>query len=123
MSKMSREKGARGEREVVNVAKAAGVPALRTAQLQAGSGHEAADVLLVPFPELHLEVKRDERLSVDRMVAQADRDAPTGRTPVVVYRRNMEAWRAVVPFVFFLGLLQAVAECDDLRAQLAEVGA
>jgi hypothetical protein len=51
-------------------------------------------------------VKRDERMSVDAMVRQAEADAPEGHTPVVAWRRNNRPWSAVVPLPFLLELLK-----------------
>lgn len=57
MGKASRDKGKRGEREVVNLLKKAGHQAQRTAPLQAHSGNESgADVLL--DDKYRIEVKR-----------------------------------------------------------------
>jgi Holliday junction resolvase len=105
VSKTSRDKGKRGEREVVNLVKASGLNARRTAPLQSASANQAADVELLDFPHLHVEVKRDERMSVDAMCRQAEGDVSAGHTPVVVYRRNNGPWRAVVPLSFLLDLL------------------
>lgn len=103
---MSRTKGAQGERDVVKVAKAHGLRAERTAALQSNQATNFADVTLPDFPHIHIEVKRDERLSVDAMVRQAREDAaPTKRIPVVVYRRNKGEWCAVVPLGWFFNLL------------------
>lgn len=110
---MSRTKGACYERELAREAREAGVPADRTAQLQAhGARIEGApDVTLYDWPELHVEAKRDERLSVDAMVRQAD-DEAEGKVPVVVYRRSRQPSRAVVRWDWLLGLL---AEVDTYR--------
>lgn len=57
MGKKSRDKGAQGEREVVNLLKAAGHEAQRTAPLQAAGGvQDGADVLLNNKDKI--EVKR-----------------------------------------------------------------
>lgn len=57
MGKVSREKGKRGEREVVNLLKAEGHQAQRTAPLQAANGDSSgADVLLDDMYQI--EVKR-----------------------------------------------------------------
>lgn len=80
-----------------------GIHADRTASLQAGLVGEA-DVR-VDFPGLHVEVKRDERMSVDAMVRQAEAEAPAGLTPVVCWRRNGGLWRADAPLPFFVSLL------------------
>lgn len=98
-------------------ANAAGVPADRLAPLQAGRVPGAPDVRLRTWPELHVEAKADERLSVDAMVRQAERDVAAfpgeARVPVVVYKRNRQTVRAVVPWEWLLWLL---AELDELRA-------
>lgn len=105
MGKTSRDKGVRGELEVVKVFKAAGLDAERSAPMQAGTKGNA-DVRVKQLPDLHIEVKRDERMSVDRMVAQAQAEAPTGSTPVVAYRRNGNTdWKAVVSLSFLASLL------------------
>lgn len=105
---MSREKGAQGERDVVNIAKGHGLRAERTAALQSNQNTDFADVTLTDHPHLHIEVKRDERLSVDAMVRQAKADAaPNKRIPVVVYRRNKGDWCAVIPLDWFFNLLPA----------------
>lgn len=104
---MSRDKGATGEREVVNLAKSKGIYALRTAPLQAGRA-DIGDVSLMGYPELHVEVKRDERMSVDAMVRQATASASicgVEFVPVVAYRRNKQIWRAVTPLDHYLDLV------------------
>lgn len=115
---MSREKGRVGEREVVRLARACGLEADRLAPLQAGRVPGAPDVALRAWPELHVEVKRDERMSVDAMVRQSERDAAAfdgpASVPVVAWRRNRQRWRADVPLEWLLRLL---AELGDLRAR------
>ena len=106
MGKMSRTKGAAGEREVVKLAKLYGLEAERTAALQAGlTGH--GDVTLTQHTDYHVEVKRDERLSVDAMLRQAYKDAD-GKVPVLAYRRNKQSWNAVVPLADFFRLLSSL---------------
>jgi Holliday junction resolvase len=109
---MSREKGKRGERELVNLAKLADLAARRTAPLQSARTNGAADVEFLDFPYLHIEVKRDERMSVDAMVKQAETEASEGRTPVVAWRRNDRPWYAAVPLPFLLELLNAARELE-----------
>lgn len=120
MGKASRDKGAAGEREFASVAREAGLEAERTAQLQAGRRVEGApDVTVYTWPELHVEVKRDERMSVDRMVRQSVEDAARyrgeARIPIVAWRRNgsgRKGWRVDCPAEHYLGLL---AEVERLR--------
>jgi Holliday junction resolvase len=107
---MSREKGKRGEREVVNLAKAHGLEARRTAPLQSALDSGASDVQLPDFPTMHVEVKRDERMSVDAMVKQAEADSSEGHTPVVAWRRNDRPWYVAVPLPWLLTLLRGLVE-------------
>jgi Holliday junction resolvase len=110
---MSRDKGKRGEREVVNLIIDAGLSARRTAPLQSARTNHAADVQIDEFPQLlHIEVKRDERMSVDAMCRQAEGDAPEGHTPVVAWRRNNGPWRVVLPLSHWLYLLKLDADYD-----------
>ena len=105
VGKASRDKGATGEREFARLAYSHGVEAVRTAGLQAGRFacfRVVGDVTLSDHPQFHLEVKRDERMSVDAMVRQAERDCPEGSVPVVAYRRNRQPWRVVLPADYWL---------------------
>lgn len=114
MSKMSRDKGKRGEREVVNLAKAAGLEAIRTAPLQTARANGAADVQLSDFPHLHVEVKRDERMSVDAMIRQAEGDMSEGHTPVVAWRRNNRPWYVAVPLPVLMELLATALQLEQV---------
>jgi hypothetical protein len=104
MARMSREKGRRGEVEVVNLAKAHGLDARRTSQLQCDVPW-VADVSIRQLSEAHLEVKRDERMAVDAMVRQATAEAATGKVPMVFWRRNGGKWRADVPLDWLFELI------------------
>lgn len=104
MASTSVTKGKQGEREVVRIARTFGLDARRTAPLQAGR-QGSADVTIEQAPHVHVEVKRDERLSVDAMVRQAVRDAAPEGQPCVIWRRNRGGWRADVPLDFFFHLL------------------
>jgi Holliday junction resolvase len=105
MGRASRDKGKRGEREVADLFERAGVPARRTAALQA-DGQGGADVSLA-IPGLHVEVKRAERIELPAWLAQAERDAPEGVEPVVIFRRSRDKWRAVVDAEWLARLLSA----------------
>ena len=105
MSKFSREKGKRGEREVAAILRDHGFNARRGQQY---SGTETtADV--VGLPGYHLEVKRTERLDLYGAYHQAERDAgDSGDVPVVVHRRNGQPWLAALPLDDFLRLLEVL---------------
>lgn len=97
----SRNKGANGEREVRDEIRAHGFNAARGGY----AGHKAAADVIHDIPGLHIEVKRREQIRIAEWLKQAESDAGE-LTPVVVFRRNREPWRAVVPFGYLLGLLE-----------------
>lgn len=95
MSKASRDKGRRGEREVVRLFKEAGYEAERGWQSR-GGGPDQPDVVVNGYP-LHIEVKRTERLSIYPSMEQAIRDAGSGGNhPVVFHKRNNKPWLVVM---------------------------
>ena len=88
----SRDKGKRGELELVRLLKAHGYEARRTAQYCGKSG-EAADV--VGLPGISIECKRVEKLNIYDAMAQARRDAEAagrGDLPAVFHRKNGCGW-------------------------------
>lgn len=111
--KRSRNKGANGEREFARLVAAHGFDCERTGR----NGRTAEDVTH-SIPGVHLEVKRDERLSVDAMVRQAERDAAEGLEPVVGYRRNRQPWRIVVNADEYL---RTKSELEKLRAEVGRL--
>ena len=101
MGKMARDKGARGEREVIdllqpivdNAYRLAGVAApqlKRTSSMQADGG--GCDVHGIDW--LALEVKRCETLQLDAWWRQCLQQAKPGQMPVLIYRQNSKQWRA-----------------------------
>lgn len=101
MGKMARDKGARGEREVIellqpivdNAYKAAGLepPQLkRTSSTQADGG--GCDVCGIDW--LALEVKRCETLQLDAWWRQCLAQAKPGQAACLVYRQNNRPWHA-----------------------------
>lgn len=100
MGKMARDKGARGEREVIELLQpivdtayqAAGLepPKLkRTSSTQADGG--GCDVCGLDW--LALEVKRCETLQLDAWWRQCLAQAKPSQLPVLAYRRNGTQWR------------------------------
>ena len=101
MGKRSRDKGARGEREVAAILRAAGYDAHRGAQHKGGPESPDVDGL----PGVHIEVKRTERLSLYDALSQAKRDAG-GKLPVVIHRRNESEWVVIQPLEDWLELFR-----------------
>lgn len=86
----SKAKGSAGERELCAYLTGQGYPAHRNDQRYAG-GHGNPDISAEGLGDLHIEVKRVERLNISEAMKQAERDA-AGLVPVVIHRRNREPW-------------------------------
>lgn len=101
MSRMSRDKGLVGEREVKHAFAAGGFDARGTE----GQG----DHLIVCGSGLvlHIEVKRAETLRLPDWTRQAEGEAPQGTVPVVCYRSNREPWRVSMKLDDLIALLRA----------------
>ena len=92
MGKFSREKGKRGEQELVRLIREQGYDARRTAQYCGKTG-EAADV--IGLPGVSIECKRVEKLNIYDAINQAQRDAEAagrGDLPAVFHRKNNCEW-------------------------------
>lgn len=102
----SKQKGKRGELEVVNILKKHGFNARRSAQYCGNTG-EAADITSdLPY---HIEVKHQETLQIDKWWEQATHDAQeSGRDPILVFRKNNQKWRVVMDLEKFLELQKIV---------------
>ena len=102
MGSSEREKGARGEREVVALLRRWGFACDRSPN--SGGLFIPGDV--VGVEGFHIEVKRQERLRLPEWIEQAKRDAPPGAMPVVVFRRSRDVWHAALPLADVLYLMQ-----------------
>lgn len=90
----SKQKGARGERELASKLREHGYDCRRTQQYCGYTG-DAAD--LTGLPGIHVECKRTERLSLYDAVNQAKRDAAeTDELPAVFHRRNNHEWLVIM---------------------------
>ena len=67
----SRVKGAVGERELANILKEYGYQTRRGQQFSGANG----DADVVGLPGIHIEVKRVEKLNIDKALEQSVRDA------------------------------------------------
>lgn len=84
----SREKGARGERELSKKLSEYGYDCWRTQQYCGANG----DADVVGLPSIHIECKRVERLNLYDAIAQAKHDANDGEKPTVFHRKNNCKW-------------------------------
>lgn len=88
MSRMQRNKGTNGERELARFLTIRGHPARRGVQY---SGSPESPDIVCPSLPFHFEVKRTERLRIHESMRQAIRDAGDA-TPAVAHRRNRDDW-------------------------------
>lgn len=102
MSKMSKEKGKLGEREVSALLKEFGFAARRGQQF-AGGG-DSPDVVH-DIPGVHIEVKRVEQFAMWDALAQAERDKKPGEVATVWHRKSHKDWVVVLPARAFLKML------------------
>ena len=96
MSKASREKGKRGEREWALYCRDQGYDCHRTAQYRGNTG-AAGDV--EGLPGIHMEVKRTEALRPWDYMDQAARDAGEagkGQLPIVAWKKNNHKWMVLM---------------------------
>ena len=103
MSITERRKGAEGEREVVRAMHRHGWGfAERTSRgiAQEGKG----DIAYGPAG-CHIEVKRQERLSVPAAFDQVLRDADPADIPILIHRPSRHEWMATLPLEELLPLL------------------
>lgn len=89
MSKTSRDKGKRGEREFASVCREHGYNARRTSQYCGNTG-DASDC--IGLPGIHIEVKRVEKLNILDAMEQAKHDSKGENKPIVAHRRNNCEW-------------------------------
>lgn len=101
----SKQKGNRGERELVNLFKEIGLWAERSQQYCGRSG-DAADVICRETPNIHWESKFTERLNLYGALDQAESDAKSGRIPVVAHRKTRKNWVAILDLKQFLEILK-----------------
>ena len=101
----SRQKGKRGELAACSAWREEGWAARRSQQF-CGKGGDS-DIIVDDLPaNLHVEVKCVERLQLDDALAQAQRDATPGSTPIVMHKKNFTDWKVTLLFEDFCSLLR-----------------
>jgi Holliday junction resolvase len=104
---MSRDKGARGEREFANLLSAELGTVVRR---KLGQARDSGDDIQVEH--FRIEVKHCERLAIPAWCAQVEAACEyANEVPVVAFRRSGEPWRCVVPAAWFIRALRE--ELDD----------
>lgn len=103
---LSRQKGARGEREAAKVLQETfGCQARRGCQF--AGGKDSPDVV-TSIDGVHIEVKRVERLNIHDAIAQSVRDSG-GKVPCVLHRRDRTDWLLTVRLSDARGLIEKLA--------------
>lgn len=106
MSKMSRDKGQRGELEVAALLRIYGFEAQRGQQHRGGP--DSPDVLH-SIPNVHMEVKFTEQFSAYAAMDQAIEDKGAQEIPVVFHRRKRKKWLVVMHANDFLRIMETFA--------------
>jgi len=88
----SKVKGKVGELELSKQLKS--LYNLKARRGQQYNGLEGEDV--VGIPDVHIECKRVENLSIYPALEQATRDAESGSIPCVMHRRNRKEWLVTI---------------------------
>ena len=104
----SREKGARGERELASKLREHGFEARRGQQYSGANG----DADVVGLPGIHIEAKRVERLNLYDALAQSKRDAREGEKPVVMHRKNNSEWVVIQPLDDWIEMYKETEESN-----------
>ena len=96
-----RNKGAAGERELAGILKDnLGFEVKRNL----GQARDGADDITIQ--KFRIEVKRQERLQVDKWSEQVESCSKLGEVPILVYRRNGQPWRVCLKLDDFIPMLR-----------------
>lgn len=98
--RMSRRKGQAGERSVELIFQEAG---FTTERNLSGRKQIAGDIAV---EGLAVEVRRREKLSIERWCREHEAETPEHLTPVVVWRRSGEPWRVSLTLDDLIELLR-----------------
>jgi Holliday junction resolvase len=100
-----RNKGAAGERELAGILKdQLGFEVKRNL----GQARDGADDITIQ--KFRIEVKRQERLQVDKWSEQVESCSKSGEIPILAYRRNGQPWRVCLRLDDFIPMLRDALE-------------
>ena len=98
----SRQKGARGERELAKILQQYGYETRRGQQYCGANG----DADVVGLPGFHIECKRVERLDLYAAMEQSENDAKPEEVPTVMHRKNGKPWLVTMKLSEFMKLIK-----------------
>ena len=107
----SRQKGARGERELAKIFREHGYDARRGQQYCGASG----DADVIGLPGIHVECKRVEKLNLLDAVGQSVRDARDDELPAVFHRRDRSEWLVTMRMEDWFTLFRDWEAGQDLK--------
>ena len=113
----SRTKGKRGELEAAHLLKEYGYDARRGQQFCGANG----DADVVGLPDIHLEIKRVEKLNIDDALSQSIRDARENEIPIVMHRKNRTEWKITMRFSDWIELYRAWEKENERTHKVAQV--
>ena len=100
--KNSKRKGKIGELEVAKYLKEHGLTARRGVQYCGGP--DSPDVICEEWKNIHIEVKRDEHLNIEKAMQQSTKDKGEGQLPLVIHRKNREDWKVTLWLADFIDI-------------------
>lgn len=105
----SKQKGARGERELSKKLQEFGYITRRSVQYNGKAEEGQADIVGLPY--IHVEVKRVERLNIYDAIEQAKRDSKkSDNLPAVFHRKNNCEWLVTMRLEDWLELYRDYAD-------------
>lgn len=109
----SKDKGRRGERELASKLRELGFNNCRRGQQY--NGIEGDDV--IGLPNIHIEVKRVEKLNIYDAIEQAIRDAKEKEFPVVFHRKNNKKWLVTLPIEDFIEIYKESEYSEERKEE------
>jgi hypothetical protein len=104
MSARERDKGKRGELEIVHILREHG---WKNAERTSNGRHQGLRGDIANGPAgVHLECKFQEALNVPRALRKLESDASPLDIPVLVHRSSRQEWQATLPLEELLALLK-----------------
>ena len=103
MGKLSREKGKRGEREVVALLKSRGFEARRGQQFRGGG--DSPDVIH-GMTGFFIEVKLKQQLNLFDVLDQAEDEKPDAEVALIFHRKDKKRWLVTLDAGDFLDTIK-----------------